>query len=720
VALVVPSRHAYRWGQTGMAPVNGGPMRKTGERLWMLVAALLAISFCYVWAGPVAFSPTSVEWLNVGDRAMHTLGWWFFREAPWAWPPGASPKLGLELASGVALSDSLPLFAFPFKLASPLLPPTFQYWGFWYLLCFALQACFGFLIARELNLGRGMAFAAALFCVFQPAFLDRIPGHMALGGHWTILAALFMYVRRDPPPRFAWPLLLGVVALVHGYLMAMCGAIWLTSLAQRLWLRRIGFVGLAAEVACSILVVVTAMWMGGFFMVRSFGSGGYGFYQLNLLALIDPSGWSYLFPDLPETPGDYEGLNFMGAGVLLLIAATFVAVRFHHAPQLGWAKLRGARWLPIVVLGVGLTLFAMTNKLAVGNFELPAIPLPTWVTDLAAVFRASARMFWPVGYLLLFAVLLAANRALGRRVLWFVLPLLLVQVADSSARWAKFYRREAPTTEWSTSLQDPAWDALAERYERIRGVPVEPIFWDWKELSLLALRHHIGLDAAYLARVDAKSYEALRIAGIRALAEGEFDTGAIYVMRRGAALLARRHMQPGDLLAEFNGRWVFARGGKDRLRDARLPIPDGLPQALPLEPGIPVATVEANRAYIADYMLSGWSDPENWGTWTDGMEATLVFSIGAMPNPVLHLIAAGLPQPDGSPQRVTVLVNGEEVDGYNLSERPSDVVIPLPAGLAGEVFMTFRLAGPSRPSDHGGSDTRLLGMALRSIELRSE
>jgi hypothetical protein len=695
-------------------------MQKINEYLWLLAAAVIGIAFCFVWAGPVVLLPTSVEWLNVGDRAMHTLGWWYFREAPWGWPPGASPKLGLELASGVALSDSLPLFAFPFKLLSPLMPPVFQYWGIWMMLCFALQAVFGYRIAREVNLGQGMALAAGLFCLVQPAFLDRLPGHMALGGHWTILAALYLYVRRDPPSLLAWPLLLGTVAAVHGYLMAICGAIWLAALVQRLWMRRIRPLGAVVELLCGTAFLFAVMWAGGIFMVRSFGSGGYGFYQLNLLALIDPAEWSYIFPNLPETPGDYEGLNFMGAGVLLIFGATAFAVTFAKAPRLDWSKLRGARWLPIIAVGVGLTLFAMTNKIAIGSVELPAIPLPSWLIAFAAVFRASARMFWPVGYLLLFAVLLSADRALGRRAIWLVVPLLLLQGLDTSGGWWRFHRTDEPRSEWSTSLEDPVWDVLATRYGRIRGVPVEPIFKDWKELSYLALRNHIGLDAAYLARVDTKAYEALRAAGIRALSEGAFDPGAIYVMRLGAALLAQRHMQQGDLLTELDGRYVFARGGAERLKEAGLPVPERRPQALPLEMGVPVATVEARKAEIADYIPAGWSNAEDWGIWTDGNEAALVFRVVTAPSQVLHLLAAGLTQADGTPQRVTVLVNDMPAGEYTLTTKPADVAIPLPPGLLGDVFVTFRLSGPVRPSDNDGSDTRLLGMALRSFELRQE
>ena len=108
----------------------------------MLAAILLGVAGFFVFAGWWVLIPTNIAWLVSGDKAMHQLGWMFFRDTPWGLPPGASPRLGLELANSIALVDGLPLFAIPFKLIAALLPRPFQYWGDWWLLCFVLQSLF--------------------------------------------------------------------------------------------------------------------------------------------------------------------------------------------------------------------------------------------------------------------------------------------------------------------------------------------------------------------------------------------------------------------------------------------------------------------------------------------------------------------------------------------------------------------------------------------------
>ena len=199
---------------------------------------LLGVAAFFVFCGWWVLIPTNIAWLDFADRAMHQLGWMFYRDTPWAVPPGASPRLGIELANSIALVDGLPLLAIPFKLLGPWLPQPFQYWGYWLLLSFTLQSLFAWRIARELGAGRYLALVAAGFVLITPAFLFRIPMHLALSSHWVLLAGLFLYVRRVPPALWMWPLLAGVTAAIHATLLAMVLGLWFASWLQRLWLRQ--------------------------------------------------------------------------------------------------------------------------------------------------------------------------------------------------------------------------------------------------------------------------------------------------------------------------------------------------------------------------------------------------------------------------------------------------------------------------------------------------
>ena len=152
---------------------------RSGKALRFLAAGLVGAGGFFTWAGWKFLDPQNVSWLDSGDRVMHSIGWWFYRTSPWGLPPGINPRNGLEISGSVALSDSLPLFALPFKLLSPLLPTMFQYWGLWLLVCMTLQAVFGYAIGRQLQLSRLASLLLGAAVLLAPAFLWRLPVHMA-------------------------------------------------------------------------------------------------------------------------------------------------------------------------------------------------------------------------------------------------------------------------------------------------------------------------------------------------------------------------------------------------------------------------------------------------------------------------------------------------------------------------------------------------------------
>ena len=533
------------------------PARETPAVVPALLIGLIAF---LIIRGPATLGPTSILWLGQYDQAMHTLGWWFFRDAPWGWPPGASPLYGLEIASGVGLSDSLPLFAFPFKLLSPWLPKTFQYWGYWHLLSFMLQALFAALIAHELRLSRPMALIAALFCVFQPAFLARLDVHMALSGHWTILAAIWLYLRQKPLPVWAWPLLLATVSAIHGYLMAMVFAIWAASLLQRFWQRRLRPLTTLVEIALTGTGMALVLWAVGIFMVGSVGSWGFGQFRMNLLGPLNPDHFfSLLLNGVTTNVYEWEGINYIGLGIFLALAIVLAGLRRDTLKP-----LLGSAYLPLLLAALAMALFALSHRVALGSIELFTIPLPSWLEKFFNIFRSSGRMFWPLGYLIIFASLTLLSRQLSAtRALVIAAIAIFVQVEDSQRGWRALYVGENKIgATWQTALISPAWQALAPHYQRVRVIPVENEPPSWRELSWYAETHGMATDAAYLGRVDPDALAAANTTAQQALRDGSFDPGAIYVLDPKSAAATAELLQPGDLLARIDKLVVFARGGK--------------------------------------------------------------------------------------------------------------------------------------------------------------
>ena len=90
------------------------------------------------------------KWLHNGtDITTPHLSWYFFKNDIWRFPLGVNLNYGDELGSSIVFSDSIPILVLFFKSFKSLIPGTFQYISFWYLICFYLQLFFSFKILKK-------------------------------------------------------------------------------------------------------------------------------------------------------------------------------------------------------------------------------------------------------------------------------------------------------------------------------------------------------------------------------------------------------------------------------------------------------------------------------------------------------------------------------------------------------------------------------------------
>ena len=196
------------------------------HRATALLPVLLGILAFFIVVGPRALNPMNVAWLAEGDPATHYLGWAFFRHSPWTFPLGLNPTYGMELSNAVIFSDSNPLFALIFKPFATLLPEPFQYFGLWFLTCFILQSWFAWKLMGLATRNVALQLLGAGLFLFVPAMIIRMGVHLSLGGHFLVVAALYLALRPfTHKRRLAWGVLLAATALVHAYLLAMVALI---------------------------------------------------------------------------------------------------------------------------------------------------------------------------------------------------------------------------------------------------------------------------------------------------------------------------------------------------------------------------------------------------------------------------------------------------------------------------------------------------------------
>jgi hypothetical protein len=550
--------------------------RLSGILILLLPIVIGTVSFFLV-VGPNVLNVSNIAWLRWGDPAQHFMGWEFFRRSPWSFPIGLNPNYGMEISNSIVFSDSNPLLALAFKPFSPFLPEPFQYFGLWLYASFVLQAWFAWKLIRLFS-DRVMIclFGAGLF-VFSPPMIGHLQrpqrGDLNQVAHFLLLAALYLCLRPTQKNRVIfWICLLAVAALVHPYILAMVALLWLSDLLGLVLTRGQRGRYAAREFFAIVALIGCLCWQAGYFTVSIDGLpkvGGYGYYRMNLLSLFDSSGWSYVLPDLPEAGGDYEGFNFLGLGVILALSFAVPALMASKRNVLNTIKSNTINKRPTVLVALfGLTAFALSNKIGVGltTFELH---VPEIALQIAAIFRASGRMFWPVFYALLFGTFYIIVRCYGSKVATVILAIaLVIQIVDTSAGW-RIIRNQGmamPTNTWSTRLKDAFWEEATVRYRKVRWVmpPVEKSP-DFPTFAYYAATHGLATDAVYVARIGERQLDAARSKARAALETGNFEQDSLYIFDSSSFAEAGRNFNRNtDLFARIDGFDVLAPGWKTK------------------------------------------------------------------------------------------------------------------------------------------------------------
>ena len=155
----------------------------------------------------------------------------------------------------------------------------------------------------------------------------RLYGHYALVGQFLVLFALYLNLTdREGPSLIAWPLLIAMAALTHAYILAMVLPLWGSDIIRRFYRLDTLTREALTEAAAVVAALVASLWVAGFFVNSGgFAEGGFGAYRMDILSPLNPMGWSYILRDLPSDPGEYEGFNFIGTGMLLAILLLIAA-----------------------------------------------------------------------------------------------------------------------------------------------------------------------------------------------------------------------------------------------------------------------------------------------------------------------------------------------------------------------------------------------------------
>ena len=425
-----------------------------------IVSCALAVAYI-LWLYPQEFLlGTGTYWLDqYADTAQYLSGYQAFVNEPWRWPLLRIASINWPEGTLATFVDIIPIYAVLMKCLAKLGIVVANPFGVWVAACYVLQSIGAWWLVRELRSASWVLLLSlvALLLTF-PALGARL-GHISLMSHWLILFAYAMYIRcarlQSPMPAL-WAILLFVAFYVNIYIFAMVGVVFFVSIIRLA--RKLSGQSLARSLAIPPLAIGLSLFDTMLPIPAGQGAAeaGFGYYSMNLLSPF-AGGRLINFPHPVAHAGQGEGFNYLGAGgVVLAVYAIWLRVQYDTT------FLRRHRALLAALVAVSI--YAVSNRVFLGEALLFAGYQPAALRILSDQFRVSARFFWLVGYATIIFGCVTAWRFCDGRLRVAVAALIgatALQLWDLTPRQSLI--RAVASRPPNVLIHAAAWDAFLDR-----------------------------------------------------------------------------------------------------------------------------------------------------------------------------------------------------------------------------------------------------------------
>ncbi|HMS25774.1 MAG TPA: DUF6311 domain-containing protein [Burkholderiaceae bacterium] len=471
-----------------------------------LVVGVLFVAYLF----PLPFLLGHSHVFDEGDIAQHISGWRFYAQDPWQFPLLRTTSLNHPEGISIALMDGIPIAALFFKSWLSLFPSAFgkhfHYFGWWIGLVFVMQSLAATALIRSLGSKHVFGQLIAIgFAITWPVLHARYH-HPALMMQCVILFALALYFVGQ---RHIWSsqrvsntfiILIMLSLTIHPYFLPFTAGVYAAFLVDKALSGETWFLQLKRLTAFGV-VLLLIMWLLGYTDQKSYLAGFGDFFYLNLR---DPfcGGSRYIHCGIAPvfTFPYYEGFNYLGAGLLLLIP---------FALLLNWKILKNLprNFSALSLLALGFFLYALSNNVHFGNSVIKVFDVPNWMHWLTGTFRASGRFFWLVSYLILFTAIASLLKAHSQRkpywrlfIALLMLSALILQVKDVKP-WLDRIQTEARKP---SQLNFSEWSGVMSQVDKIMLYPTyqcaDPHYQHYIWAMQLANAYDTKINTGYTAR----------------------------------------------------------------------------------------------------------------------------------------------------------------------------------------------------------------------------
>ena len=337
---------------------------------------------------------------------------------------------------------------------------------------------------------------------------------------------------------WAWGSLLVIASLVHIYFIPMVmifmfGFCFQDLIENHGWKEDLAFAPITVAADLCVLYIVGAFGKSGDFL-----DDGLGKYSANLNSLFNSNNRCSLFKMLPlmEITQD-EGFGYLGAGVLLLLGCTvgIWIVHILHQKKKENFRIKYAFSISVwIVLALSFIL-AWSPTITWGQNILLEIPYPEFVMKKLAIFRASGRFIWCVGYLIMTFCIMTVCQYIKQSVALLCMAAALILQRADMERMVAYKIFQTHRESQFQMMQSDMWEVLAQEKKHLIIIPfstVNGIFGTEGsyEMGNFAVDHGMTVNFFPLARTDMEAVAGNDRTYIEALESGADCSDCIYIL----------------------------------------------------------------------------------------------------------------------------------------------------------------------------------------------
>lgn len=515
--------------------------------VYFILGALLGIILFIALYGVKVLDFTYTDWvMSSGDLTQHYIGWEYFRDSKWTFPIGMSSNYGYPIGVAITYTDSIPILALFFKLIRGILPTRFQYFGLWGILCFALQGGIAAVILKKYIKNLVIVLLSTIFIIICPPMIRKMFNHTALAAHWIILLSLAVWVYRHKfkstkSKIITWTSINVLGVLIHPYFIPMTMIVMLGFFIDELIYGKKIKDAIFTFIS-SIISIVIVFWSIGGFTGESAEAKGLGEFSMNINSLFNPMGWSSFLKDLQVANiGQYEGFQYLGLGMIILLILSIVILIFKlifNGNIFGKRKINKELFIykikriisPLIVFII-LLVISLSNIITFNDNIIYEYKLPDFIESIFNIFRSTGRLFWPITYIIIFSILIIIFKNIKSFKVVFIILVstLFIQVADLSNKFEEISNKFKTNITFNTTIKSDFWNGVGENFEHIMILPA--YISDYSYFSRLATDYNMTLNTGSYARGPYDEIANIASQTVGELKEGKIDDNTVYIIQ---------------------------------------------------------------------------------------------------------------------------------------------------------------------------------------------